>query len=315
MKLKILIAVLLTISALGAVVIWQNSYDIREEKVSVHGLDGVLALPDSGDGPFGLVVFVHGDGEIDATHDGFYRPMWESFARAGYASLSWDKPVGWLDQSMDDRADEVRHAIAWARQRPDIDAKRIGLWGASQAGWVMPKVASTDPSLRFMIAVSTAINWLQQGRYNLLAQMRADGATQSEMDEALQRRERRITLLRQGAPVPEDEDITPQRWAFILKNFTSDATADLKAMHGIPVLLILAGHDLNVDVADAEAAYRRLVPNLTVQHYPDGTHSLLKQDIEESTPRLTVTAIFAPRMLFADGFLANQQQYLQRVNR
>ncbi|MEU1923730.1 hypothetical protein ACWEV9_35290, partial [Streptomyces albogriseolus] len=28
----------------------------------------------------------------DATHDDGYKPMWEANAKAGYASLSWDKP-------------------------------------------------------------------------------------------------------------------------------------------------------------------------------------------------------------------------------
>ena len=36
----------------------------------------------------------------------------------------------------------MTEAVEWARSRPDIDGHRIGLWGASQAGWVMPKVAA-----------------------------------------------------------------------------------------------------------------------------------------------------------------------------
>ncbi|MCX4827111.1 alpha/beta hydrolase [Streptomyces sp. NBC_01142] len=197
-----LVGVLLVTPGLGGVVIWQNSYDIREERVVLrHGggaLDGVLATPKEGRGPYGLVVFVHGDGPVDATHDTFYRPLWESFARAGYASLSWSKPgVGgssgnWLDQSMEDRVDETMDAISWARQRPDIDSRRIGLWGASQAGWVLPKVAARTPGLRFVIAVSPAVNWQQQGRYHLLAQMREDGASAEQVEAALRRRE--ITL-------------------------------------------------------------------------------------------------------------------------
>lgn len=92
----------------------------------------------------------------NADRDGFYRPIWESFAAAGYASLAWDKPgIGgaagnWLDQSMHDRATETEAALVWARKRPEIDANRIGLWGISQAGWVLPEVAVRHPELRFM---------------------------------------------------------------------------------------------------------------------------------------------------------------------
>lgn len=160
-----MLAVLALITAtVGGWIVYQNTYALREEQVTIAGatqpLHGVLALPEHGNGPFGLVVFVHGDGPQDATGETFYRPMWESFAAAGYASLSWDKPGingapgDWLDQSMDDRAAETHAAIRWARARPDIDAARIGVWGASQAGWVLPKVAAQDPGLQFMIVVS-----------------------------------------------------------------------------------------------------------------------------------------------------------------
>ncbi|MFI9237396.1 alpha/beta hydrolase family protein [Streptomyces sp. NPDC053079] len=177
----------------------------RRDGADGRRLDGVLARPASGAGPFGLVVFVHGDGPVDATHETFYRPLWESFARAGYASLSFSKPgVGgsegdWLDQSMADRAEETLAAVAWARARPDVDGRRIGLWGASQAGWVLPKVAARDRSLRFVIAVSPAVNWLRQGRFHLLARSREDGASEQEVRAALRRRETTLRLLRRGA--------------------------------------------------------------------------------------------------------------------
>ncbi|MEV5238055.1 CocE/NonD family hydrolase [Streptomyces cinnamoneus] len=317
------------------VMLWQNTYDLREERVSLphagHRLDGVLARPKAGTGPFGVVVFVHGDGPVDATHETFYRPLWESFARAGYASLSFSKPgVGgsggnWLDQSMQDRAEETLAAVAWARARPDVDGGRIGLWGASQAGWVLPKVAAKDRRLQFVIAVSPAVNWLQQGRFNLLAQLREDGASRHEVDAALRRRETTLRLLRQGASFEEyraeagndARDMTADRWRFITKNHTADATDDLRAMRGTPVLLVLAGHDVNVDVADTEAAYRRLLPasSLRVERYPDATHSLVRHGVERSRTRLTLTAVFFPRELFAPGFLADQRHYLQQTRR
>ncbi len=329
------VALLLLVAGLGGVVVVrQNTYALREERVALphdgRRLDGVLARPASGAGPFGLVVFVHGDGPVDATHETFYRPLWESFARAGYASLSFSKPgVGgsegdWLDQSMADRAEETLAAVAWARARPDVDGRRIGLWGASQAGWVLPKVAARDRSLRFVIAVSPAVNWLRQGRFNLLARSREDGASEQEVQTALRRRETTLRLLRRGASFEEyraeaeveagDVDgMTAGRWRFIAKNHTADATTDLSAMSGTPVLLVLAGHDVNVDVAETEAVYRELLPpsSLRVRHYPDAAHSLVRHAVERSEARLTLTAVLAPRSLFAAGFLADQGRYVR----
>ncbi|GGY25307.1 hypothetical protein GCM10010384_35470 [Streptomyces djakartensis] len=287
---------LLATGGLAGVAAWQNTYALREEKVSLRHdgklFEGVLARPTGGEGPFGLVVFVHGDGPIDATHETFYRPLWESFARAGYASLSFSKPgIGgsqgnWLDQSMGDRADETLAAVAWARDRPDIDGRRIGLWGASQAGWVLPKAAARDRRLQFVIAVSPAVNWLRQGRYNLLAELERDGATPREKDAALRRRETTLRLLKRGASFDEYRaavadvgSMTADRWRFIARNYRSDATADLRTVRGTPLLLVLAGHDVNVDVTETEAVYRKVLPaaSLSVAHYPDATHSDVEQ--------------------------------------
>ncbi|MGW0760324.1 alpha/beta hydrolase family protein [Streptomyces sp. NPDC002814] len=325
-----LAVVLIVATGLVGVVLWQNSYDMDEQRVSIrhggHTLNGVLATPKDGRERHGLVVYVHGDGPIDATHDDGYKPIWEANAKAGYASLSWDKPGvagapgNWLDQSMDDRADEAAAAIAWARARPDIDGDRIGLWGASQAGWVLPQVAARTP-VSFVIAVSPAINWLQQGRYNLLAELRADGASAARTKAAIAKSDTTRRLLKRHATFEEyvrarggDADgMTADRWGFISKNYTADATRDLRALRGIPVLLTLAGHDINVDTADTERVYRKVLDAggaLTVKHYPDATHSLLKQSIEQSDLKTTLTAVFSPRFLFADGFLDGQQQFL-----
>lgn len=326
------VGAVLMAGGLGGIVVWQNTYALREERVVLrhhgHRLEGVLARPPAGKGPFGLVVFVHGDGPVDATHDTFYRPLWESFARAGYASLSFSKPGvagsggDWLDQSMDERADETLAAVAWARKRPGIDGRRIGLWGASQAGWVLPKVAARDRRIRFVIAVSPAVNWLRQGRYNLLAELRREGADQRRVETALRRRETTVRLLRRGASyeeyraaVGDTGDITPGRWRFIAENHTSDAVADLRAMRGTAVLLVLAGHDVNVDVNETRTVYRRVLPasTLSVEHYPDATHSLVDHDTERSSLRLTATAVFAPRKLYAAGFLDRQARFLRET--
>jgi dienelactone hydrolase len=325
------LAVMLVLVAAGGWVAYQYSYDIREERVTIMGgtqpLHGVLALPEHGEGPFGLVVFVHGDGPIDATHDTFYRPIWEALAQAGFASISWNKPGidgapgNWLDQSMDDRAREVAAAIDWARQRTEIDPDRIGLWGASQAGWVMPKVAAADPLLRFIIAVSPAINWLQQGRYNLLAELAESGASPADVDAALARRDRNLQYLRADASYGDARNagaadgMTPDRWTFAKRNYLSDASADLANVR-VPVLLMLAGHDVNVDVADTESGYRRHLPDpgqLHIARYPDATHSLVPNDIEASTVKSTLVALVAPRSLFTPGALSAQRDFVATV--
>ncbi|MDJ1131731.1 alpha/beta hydrolase family protein [Streptomyces iconiensis] len=326
------VASVLVAAVLGGVVLWQNSYDTHERRVTIryggHVLNGVLTTPDDGGKRHPLVVMVHGDGPLDATHDDGYKPMWEAYARAGYASLSWDKPGvagapgNWLEQSMGDRADETAAAVGWARARTDIDGDRVGLWGASQAGWVLPKVAART-RVAFVIAVSPAVNWLRQGRYNLLAELKAANAPEAEVGRKVRDSDRVRALLRRGAGYREyvaamggARGMTADRWGFVARNHTADATRDLPALRGTPVLLGLAGHDLNVDTADTESVYRKELSGagkLTVRHYPDADHSMVRDTLARSEFRSTVTALFAPRSLFADGYLADQERFLRAL--
>lgn len=322
MKRWSLLALLAIVAGLGAVVLWQNSYDLDQRDVTIRQggrtLQGVLSVPKDGKARHPLVVMIHGDSALDATHDGGYLPIWEAYGKAGYASLSWNKPgVGgapgnWLDQSMDDRADEAAAAIAWARSRADIDSGHIGLWGSSQAGWVMPKIAQRT-RVAFVIADSTAINWLRQGRYNLLATNPSPSAVAAS-DRVRGLLERKATYQEYVAVVGAEGAMTAERWAFVGKNHTADATADLVALRDVPVLLNLGGHDVNVDVADTEAVYRRqLAGKLAVHHYPDADHAMVRHEL--TSLRLTLVAVLAPRSLFASGYLDDQSAFLRSLPR
>ncbi len=311
--------------------LYQNYYKIREEKVTIptvaQPLNAILAMPAKlpvGTKP-GVVIFVHGDGPLDATHGGFYRPMWEVIAKAGYASLSWDKPGikgapgNWLLQSMDDRAQEVMDAIRWIQSNPKLDGTRIGLWGASQGGWVIPKVARLDPNICFMIAVSPAINWLQQGQYNTLASMREQHASEQAIENAQSRNAIILQYLEQGKTLaqyqhdyPVKTDLTPDRWSFIQKNYQSDATDDLKNIR-TKVLLMLGGKDINVDVSNTRDTYQKLLTEsgqLTVKYYPQSTHNMVEKSVEDSFIKSWVLGLFFPRRIFTTNYLTDQTNFI-----
>ncbi|WP_308378069.1 hypothetical protein [Streptomyces sp. ISL-98] len=76
------------------------------------------------------------------------------------------------------------------------------------------------------------------------------------------------------------------------------------------MLLTLAGHDFYVDTADTERIYRKVLDAggaLTVKRHPDAAHSLLKQSIEQSDLKTTLTALFSPpaRSSRTDSWTAN----------
>jgi uncharacterized protein len=124
-------------------------------------LVGDLRTP-GGTGPFPVVLFVHGDAEgANRTFFGMYLPIMERMLRAGYAVFSWDNPGAGESTGMTDRqqitrqqAQIVMDAIDVMKAYPGIEPGRIGLWGVSMAGYVMPRVLMVSDDVAFMICQS-----------------------------------------------------------------------------------------------------------------------------------------------------------------
>lgn len=310
-----------------------NSFRFSQRAVTIPGPDGdlagVLTLPNDG-AARGLVAMVHGDGPVEATQGGLYAPWFEGAADAGFATLSWSKPGfggsdgDWLSQSMDDRAAEVSAALDWALGNDDIPTDTIVLWGASQAGWVLPKVISARDDIDGVVAVGTAINWLRQGRFNLLAQLEYDGADAQEREGIIAESDQTRRLLEHGASYEEYlatttsiDPMTEDRWEFVLRNFDADATEDLiaSAPRAIPVHLMAGTHDRNVDVTETENTYRSIFgPSLTVTHV-DGAHSLARPVMEDNDAIGLLTGIIWPRALLAPGAVDDCRAFLSGVAR
>ena len=123
-------------------------------------LVGDLRTP-AGTGPFPVVIFVHGDADANRTLFGMYLPIMERMLRAGYAVFSWDNPgagesTGTTDrgQITQQQAQIVLDAIEVMKAHPGIDPGRIGLWGVSMGGYVMPRVLMVSDDVAFMICQS-----------------------------------------------------------------------------------------------------------------------------------------------------------------
>ncbi|MDN8587142.1 alpha/beta hydrolase [Chryseobacterium mucoviscidosis] len=324
-----LLIILLFFGGTGAYILKQNSFDMIEQAVEISTpqgkLTGVLILPEHYSSKLGLVLFIHGDGAIDATHDDGYKPLWERLASLGYASLSMDKrgisgsEGNWLDQTMEDRVEEAQQVLAWARQQPEIDANRIGVWGASQAGWVIPKLAGKE-QLAFSILVSPAINWLTQGEYNTRSQMTKEGRSSLEIEEQVNADNRIKDLLKAGASYAEyvsaagpDNVMSKDRWNFVSKNYLADATNDIYNFNS-PVLLMLGDHDIHVDIKETEEVYKEHIsPSdlLHVRMLKATEHSMLSTATADSPTRALLISLFAPRDITVKGYMEEITHFLQ----
>src|SRR6267154_2951537 len=105
-------------------------------------LAGTLVLPERSQ-PHPAVVLFHGSGPQKRD---LFTARW--FAAEGIAALAYDKR-GVGESGGDFRkvpfmelCDDGLGAIKYLKSRKEIDAKRIGVWGLSQGGWLGPLAAS-----------------------------------------------------------------------------------------------------------------------------------------------------------------------------
>ncbi len=170
----------------------------REELVSFRNGDATLAgslLIPATKGPHPAVIFIHGSGAQNRNgFDGILRRPADHFARNGIAVLIYDKrgtgqSIGnWETESFDDLAGDALAALQFLQSRQDISPKQIGLWGISQAGWIMPKVAARSKDIAFIISVSgagTGVTVGQQEMFDLQNDLRAAGFSPEEINEWL----------------------------------------------------------------------------------------------------------------------------------
>jgi pimeloyl-ACP methyl ester carboxylesterase len=76
-------------------------------------------------------------------------------------------------------------ALSWLRERPEIDARRTGVWGHSQGGWIAQIVASRDPDLALAIVNSgPGVNAVEQDLYGAEHTLRQRGASDADVAQA-----------------------------------------------------------------------------------------------------------------------------------
>jgi len=184
------------------VIAWLTLPVPQSGEVSIPAQDATLAatirVPTTGSAPFPAVVLVHGSGQVTrAQMAGIANRLLDM----GVAVLAYDKRgVGQSSGRYSNvgpgnsvamfgtLADDALAGVAVLKARRDIDATRIGLAGASQAGWIIPLAASRSRDVRFQVILSgPAVSVGEEIAYSRLAG--ADpGSEQGLADAEIDRR-------------------------------------------------------------------------------------------------------------------------------
>jgi pimeloyl-ACP methyl ester carboxylesterase len=200
----------------------------------------------------GLVIVHEGGPRTRADVD-----LWARFwAASGFVVLTYDKRGTGSSTGVfpgdaptaavvDTLAGDVRRLVHALATRPEVDPRRVGLVGHSQAGWIVP--AAADAEVRFALVMSGSAT---------------DGAVEDGYAA--------LTSDGNADPGLNDRQVAA-RLAAVHGEY--DPTASLRALR-IPTTWVYGGHDRAVPAGLAAAAVRRDVRGASVVTLPTGDHFL-----------------------------------------
>jgi pimeloyl-ACP methyl ester carboxylesterase len=150
------------------------------------------------------VVLLHGSGPGPRAA---LETMAERFVADGFTALIFDKrgsgasTGSWTEGSLDDLADDALAAVAFLKSQPGIDVHHVGMWGISQAGWVIPRAVAREPDAAAFIIVITGggLKPIDVERYDYRAALTRLGTPDDRLGEPLALVDRYMSYLRDGA--------------------------------------------------------------------------------------------------------------------
>lgn len=137
--------------------------DIDPQYENGVGIAGTLTMPE-GNGPFPAVLLISGTGQQDRDFTFLehkpYAILADYLTRQGYAVLRYDDRG--FGQSMGQTgnativnfANDAEAIYRWAKQQPEIDAKKIVLLGHSEGAIIASMIAMRQPDVAGMIMLS-----------------------------------------------------------------------------------------------------------------------------------------------------------------
>ena len=289
---------------------------IREETVHFVSdgiaLAGTLVLPE-GSQIHPAVILFHGSGPQSRD---LFTARW--FAAQGIAALAYDKR-GVGESGGDFRkvpfmelCDDGLGAIQYLKSRKEIDAKRIGVWGLSQGGWLGPLAASRSADVAFVIAVSgpgvspgeqmivyyaneLREQGVDEGDVREVSTVRRDiwlymssglgyEKTKAELDKARTKRWYSQAKVQQDdsfGPLPTPAELSKpvgRSFLWFKQEAVYDPVPALRALR-VPALFLFGDHDRLIPVEESVAVIQRVLAegkqrDFTIRVFPHVDHEM-----------------------------------------
>ncbi|HET6290943.1 MAG TPA: alpha/beta fold hydrolase, partial [Amycolatopsis sp.] len=178
--IAVLLAAAVAVSSPAPVTAPDGDVSFTSHGVTLHG---TVVAPEGRGGLAPGIVMVHGSGEHDRDD---YRTEAEAFAKAGIATLIYDKRTegySLFERNYAVLADDALAAVRALRSRPGVDPARVGVWGLSEGGWVAPLAASKSKDVAFAVTVgANGVSPDRQQSWAFETYLRRGGVTGSMVD-------------------------------------------------------------------------------------------------------------------------------------
>ena len=294
--------------------------ETRREGLTVDAgevrLGATLYLP-PGHGPVPVIVIVPA-GAVGRTAAATFPNF---FVAEGFGVLVYDRRPG--SAPFTTYAADAVAAVAHLRRRPDVDARKVGLWGHSQGGWVSLVAASQSPTIAFVIDHSGMLvpAW-QQELYRLAAEARADDVAPEDVARAVAFETHLMTIAAKGQGWPELAETMrinaqaswlelvykPSSLDELQRVWRNDFSFDPRPFAGHvhqPVLALFGGLDKSTPIESA-ANLANAMPDrqkLTIEFFPTANHAFLEAKTGGNAEIPTLSH-------FAPGMFKSMHQWL-----
>jgi dienelactone hydrolase len=249
---------------------YAHSERFHEQEVQVgHGqwvLPGTLSIP-QGEGPFAAVVLVHGSGPQDRdetlpSNKPFRNLAW-GLTSQGIAVLRYEKRTRVYTAQMrseretltvrEEAIDDALLAVAFLRERPEIDARQIFVLGHSLGGYLAPRIGAADPQIRGLIILAGSARPFEDVILDQMTYVLSLSVPDPEV------RQQQLAVLKQQVKLVKDPNRLPAAKASDLSLGVPAAYwLDLNAYHPQqvaqtlkqPMLFLLGGSDYQITRED-----------------------------------------------------------------
>ncbi len=291
-------------------------------------LAGSLFLPATS-GPHPAVVVVPGGAGVSRASNRAYYGWGDLLSRWGFAVLLYDKrgcgesEGEWRSASFDALAGDAVAAVDFLRARDDILANHVSLLGRSQAGWIIPMVATQTQVASLVLIAAPAVDPATAELQVIEHEFRDDGYSEAVIKDALTHMRLYFYVVRTGRGFEElvhsSKAVNEQPWGDFVYRVEKpeelrwwrlvDNHDPRKYLRGglPPTLALYGGHDLVIPPIENAEKLRRLLAEggtpVTLRVYPEGDHriEIPSRELEDETFRF-------PRL--APGMLRDVEKFL-----